>query len=224
MAEVTGGLAHLKFLHFRLMLVAVGAVNLLALDLLFLIQVRFMDEAHLLCEFDLLGLELVIRFSVAICGHAAGVHDPGPRLDRFTAQGQIREALGWLFGDMFGLSRYTGLLSGLDFKFPGWIMTLHAAIFVVFLFFPKFVPLIDHTWVCQDMTIPTKHLGLRGLQLGEFGLYLRHRFGPKCREGQSQDHHCAQNQCMMDHFLIPHDQSLSPSLLVAPSCQKLLTQ
>ena len=85
--QVAGGLAHLKFFLLRLMLMAVRAVDLLALNLVLLIEMWFMDESHFLREFDPLGLEFVIRLAMAVGGHAAGVHDPGPRLNRLTPQG-----------------------------------------------------------------------------------------------------------------------------------------
>lgn len=168
---MTRRLGHLEVLFLCLMLVAVGAVDLLTLDLVLFIQVRLMDVDYLFCKFDLLSLELVIRLAVALVRHATFIDDSGPRLDRLTAQGDVGKTLWPFTGDVFtfncgaglcGLARLLGL--------SGRIVTLNAAIFVVFARFPGLVAFLNDTRIGQDMAVAAEELGFRGIRLGKVQL------------------------------------------------------
>jgi hypothetical protein len=140
MTEVAGSLTHFKFFLLGFVLMAIGAVNLLTLDLVFLLQVWLVNKGYLFGELYLLSLELIIWPAVAIGGHTTGIRDPRSRQDILATQLEVGETL-WGFvwnvleifcGDRFRNLRYfQGLL--------GRIVAFNAAVFVVFAFFPEFV-------------------------------------------------------------------------------------
>lgn len=177
-AEVTGGQAHLEFFLLGLMLVTRSAVYLLALDLVLLLKVRFVDKVDLLfAQLDFFGLELVIRLAMAVGSHAAGVDDPWSRVDRIPAEPDVGEAVRWLFGDMLVLGRGTCRLGLTPHLGPlGRVMTIHAAVFVVFVLFPKLVGFLNDIRVGQNVTVAAEELGLGGIRLRKLGLELHHLF------------------------------------------------
>ncbi len=179
MAEMAGFPAHLEFLFVSLVLVAVGAVDLLALDLVFLLQVRFVDERHLLGELDLLGLELVIRLAVAVGGHAAGVDDSRPGLDRVAADGDVGETLGGFCRDMFRLCfAASSWLWARSLGFRGRVVALDATDVFMFALFPEIVAFLHDARVGQNVAVAAEELWLRNIRLGKFGLELQFLLGP----------------------------------------------
>ena len=73
MAKVAGSFGHLEFLFIGFVLVAGGAVDLLAFDLFLFIQVWFVNKNDLFGKFNFFGLELIIGLAVTGGGHAAGI-------------------------------------------------------------------------------------------------------------------------------------------------------
>ena len=84
--QMAGGLGHLKFFLFGFMLMAGGAVELLAVDLILFFQVRFMDESDFFRKLYLLSLEGVFGIPMTVGCHAAGVGYPGSCLDDVPAE------------------------------------------------------------------------------------------------------------------------------------------
>ncbi len=88
-AEVTSRLSDLEVPRFSFVLMAGGAVDLHALDLIFFYKMGLMNKCHFLGKLNLFGLEWVIRFTMASSGHAAVVGDCGYCLDRLAPQFDI---------------------------------------------------------------------------------------------------------------------------------------
>ncbi len=149
-------------LLFRTMLVAGYTVGFLALDLLFIIQMRPVDVFHLIGKLDFLCFEFVIRFSVAVGRHATGSFDPRSGLNRLTAKRNVSESIRAVLGYVFDTGRgaWSGAL-GRILAGRRWIMALDAARLVVFAILPCIVTLLKNTWIGQNMTIAAKQLGLR---------------------------------------------------------------
>ncbi len=82
------------------MLVTASAVEFLSLDLVFGFQVRFVDVGDFFSKLDLLGLELVIRLTVAGRGGAVGIAYSGTGAHAGAAKLNVRKALGRLLRNM----------------------------------------------------------------------------------------------------------------------------
>jgi hypothetical protein len=117
---------------------------------------RFMNKCYLFSEFDLLGFKLVIRLAVAGSRHAAGVDDSRSGFNRLSAELKVGEPIRWFFGYMAGFYLSGRNRRAFFLNFPGGIVALDAAEFVVFGFFPKFVAFLDNTRVSQNVTIATE--------------------------------------------------------------------
>jgi hypothetical protein len=85
MAQKAGFLRDLKMLFFVIVLVAGSAVDLLALDLVLLLQMGLVDVFHFLGKFDFFGFEFILRIAVAGSRHAVGIGDLWSFLDCFAA-------------------------------------------------------------------------------------------------------------------------------------------
>ena len=182
--EITGGLAHLEVFLLGLVLVAAGAVELLALDLVFFLQMRLVHVNYLFGELDFFSLELVIRFAVTTGGHAAGIGDPRPRLHRAAAQLKVGEALRRFLGNVFALSRTAsnGDLSRLPIL-SGWVVTLETAVFVVFVLCPSVVAFLKNPRVGENVAVAAEKLGLWDIRLRQLVLKRRLLDGTQRREG-----------------------------------------
>ena len=99
-AKVTGSLGNFEFFGVGLVLVTGGAVYILALDLVFLFQMRFVHKKHLLGKFYLFGLEFVIRSAVAVGGHTVGIADPRSGSDGLAAKLNVGEAFRRILGNV----------------------------------------------------------------------------------------------------------------------------
>jgi hypothetical protein len=183
-AEITGGLGHLEVFLLGVVLVAAGAVELLALDLVFFLQMRLVHVNYLFGELDFFSLELVIRFAVTTGGHAAGIGDPRPRLHRAAAQLKVGEALRRFLGNVFALSltASNGDLSRLPIL-SGWVVTLETAVFAVLVFCPSILAFLKHPRVGENVAVAAKQLRLWDIRLGQFVLKPRFLVGPQRREG-----------------------------------------
>ena len=102
-AEVTGRLSDLEVLRFGFVLMAGGAVDLHALDLIFLNKMGLMNKCHLVGKLNLFGLEWVIRFTVASRGHATVVDDGRSCLDRLATQFEVGNMARCPNGNMISL-------------------------------------------------------------------------------------------------------------------------
>ena len=100
MTKMTGGLGNLEFLFVGLVLVTGSTVDLLALDLVFLFQMRLMNEENLFGKFNLFGLEIIICLSVTVRGHATGIDDSRSGSDGFATKLNVGEALRRLLGNV----------------------------------------------------------------------------------------------------------------------------
>ena len=101
MTKMAGGLGNLEFLFLGLVLVTGSAVHLLAFDLLFFVEMRFMHKENLFGKFNLFGLEIIICLSVTVGGHATGIDDSRPGHNRLATKLEIGESIGRLFGNVF---------------------------------------------------------------------------------------------------------------------------
>jgi hypothetical protein len=167
MTEVTGLLAYFELLFIAFVLVTGGAVKLLAFDLFLFVQMRFMNVKYLFGEFDFFGLEHVIRFAVAGSRHAAGVDDSRSGFYGLTAELKVGEPFRWFLGDVTGFYLSGRRSRTFLLNFPGGIVTLDTAEFVVFGFFPEIVAFLDDTRVGQNMAIAAEKLGLGDVGRGE---------------------------------------------------------
>jgi hypothetical protein len=157
-----------------LVLVTAGAVDLHALDLVFFLQVRLVHVGHLFGELDLLGLELVIRFAVAVGGHATGIDNPRPGLNRAAAEGDVGETLRRLFGNVFTQSL---TVSNCNLPrlavLPGQVMAFYTTACVVFVICPGVVALLYNARVRQNVAVTAEKLGFGGIGLGKIVLEQR---------------------------------------------------
>ena len=74
-AEIAGVLAHLEFFQVCHVLVASGATDFLAFDLILLFKMRLMNKRYLFRIFDLLGFEIIAGLTMTVGGRARGVID-----------------------------------------------------------------------------------------------------------------------------------------------------
>jgi len=72
---MAGALAHLKLFQVRLGLVAIGAIEFLAFDLILVFKMGLVDKCYLFRIFDLLGFEVIPGFAMTVGGHAGGIID-----------------------------------------------------------------------------------------------------------------------------------------------------
>lgn len=164
MAEMAGRLSYLEVLHFGLVLVAGGAVDLHPLDLVLLCQVGFMDKGYLLCEFNLLGTEWVIRFPMARGGHTAGIGDLRHGFHGFASQFDIGKMTGRDLGNMVGTELWS------SHRNPGpWslrlVVAFNTAYLVVFVLLPGFVTLINDIRISKNVAVAAEALRLGNVQL-----------------------------------------------------------
>ena len=89
MTLVAGRFGYLEFLFVRFVLVTGDTIQLLAFNLLLLVQMGFMDEQNFFGKFNLFGLELVLRAAVAIGSRTTGIHDSGSFLNITAANGKV---------------------------------------------------------------------------------------------------------------------------------------
>ena len=132
--EIAGVLAHLEFFQVRLVLVAGGATDFLAFDLILLVKMGLMNKRYLFRKFDLFGFEIITGLTMTVGGRARSIIDTRAHLDDWTTDFHVGEVLGRLFGQMAGDRGF-----GNRFGFFGPIMTSHTAHLVMFAFFPKFI-------------------------------------------------------------------------------------
>jgi hypothetical protein len=132
MAEVAGGLAHLKMVFLSLMLVTVNAIKLKTRDQFIVIHMGLVPEGHTIRELDLFGHELLTSSPVTCRGRTALVYDRRPGL-HYPATDLYERKMGRGFlGDMrtgrqgFASHHLTFFIGG-----RGWIMTLYATDFLM---------------------------------------------------------------------------------------------
>ncbi len=161
MAQKTGFFRDFKMLFFTIMLVAGGAVDLLTLYLVFVLQVRLVDVFHFLGKFDFLGFEFIIRIAVAAGRHAAGVDDSRPLFDRLAAKRNVGETLRSRPGTVCAFRRGSGSRGPARFlgRF-GWVVAFDTPEFSVIARFPALVAFLNDARVSQNVTVAAEKLGL----------------------------------------------------------------
>jgi hypothetical protein len=133
MAQKAGFLRDLKMLFFVIVLVAGSAIDLLALDLVLLLQMGLVDVFHFLGKFDFFGFKFILRVAVAVGRHAIGIGDPRLLLDCLAAKWNVGETFRPRLGNVFSFSRGAGRRRLSRFLGrPGRVVAIDAAEFFVF--------------------------------------------------------------------------------------------